>query len=67
MATHAVRPGTPGGNRASDLEAALIRIGIRLPAGLSLLAVLRNPVGSGQADARPGAGERLPDPAASSL
>ena len=49
------------------LEAALIRLGIRLPAGLSLLAVLRNPVGDGQADARPGAGERLPDPAASSL
>jgi SAM-dependent methyltransferase len=49
------------------LEAALIRLGIRLPAGLSLLAVLRNPVGGGQGDARPGAGERLPDPAASSL
>lgn len=49
------------------LEAALIRRGVRLPAGLSLLAVLRNPARGGQADARPGLGERLPDPAATSL
>jgi len=45
------------------LEAALIRLGLRLPVGLSLLAVLRNPVAGGEAPARPGAGERLPDPA----
>jgi SAM-dependent methyltransferase len=49
------------------LEAALIRLGIRLPAGLSLLAVLRNPVGGAEPDARRGAGERLPDAAATSL
>jgi SAM-dependent methyltransferase len=49
------------------LEAALIGLGLRLPAGLSLLAVLRNPVGDGEAVHLPGAGERLPDRAASSV
>jgi SAM-dependent methyltransferase len=49
------------------LEAGLIRLGIRLPAGLSLLAVLRNPAVRGEADARRDAGERLPDAAGSSL
>jgi SAM-dependent methyltransferase len=49
------------------LEAALIRLGLRLPAGLSLLAVLRNPGGDGGARALAGTGERLPDRAVSSV
>jgi SAM-dependent methyltransferase len=64
MTPHRMDPLLAGPMR---LEAALIRIGLRLPLGLSLLAVLRNPVGEGEARALPAARERLPDRAASSV